>query len=54
MEKQPCRGILPTLYNITEDQIEALMSKYRKEHPEDKRTDEELRPLAVNTLINKK
>ena len=48
------RGIIPTVHNVSEKAIKKVMDEYRKSTPEDKRTDLELRPYAVNTILKDK
>ena len=43
-------GIIPELMGLTEEDIAVTIAKYRKASPDDRRSDDELRPLAVNTL----
>lgn len=50
MEKS-FNGLLPTIHGISDDQISDHIRKWRKLNPNDKRTDDELRPYAVNDLI---
>ena len=44
------RGILCVFYDIKEEEISAMITKFRSKFPDDKRTDEELRPYAVNQI----
>jgi len=48
------RGLLPIIHNISEEEIQATIDEYRKydKLKLDTRTDEELRPFAVNTILN--
>lgn len=52
--KKTTRGIIPEFYDISEESIIAVLAEYRSEYPEDKRPDEELRPLTVNHLVYQK
>ena len=45
------RGLLPTIHGISEEQIKDHIMKWRELNPNDNRTDDELRPYAVNDLI---
>ena len=45
-------GIIPTLYNISDEDITAVIQAYRGAIGT-KATDEELRPYAVNSLIGR-
>lgn len=52
--KKIYNGIIPTLNNISEKEIEKMLKKYRKHCPKDKRSDEELRPYVINEIVFKK
>jgi hypothetical protein len=47
-------GILPILYNITEKEIRKMTRWYKKRRPNDKRSNEELRPFIINYIVMKK
>jgi len=44
------KGMLCAIYGIKEEEIKDVVEKFRAETG-DTRTDEELRPFAINTLI---
>lgn len=53
-ETEIFRGIITVVHGISEDKITDEIYRYRKLYPLDERIDEELRPLAINTLIGNK
>lgn len=44
-------GMIPLLFRISNREIRELMERHRKLNPEDKTPDEDLRPMAVNTIL---
>lgn len=44
-------GFLPTVHRISDREINGVIERWRKLEPTDKRTDEELRPYVVNTIL---
>ena len=48
------RGLIPIMYHISEREIQHNIDLYRGLHPEDKRTDEDLRAYAINTELYKR
>jgi hypothetical protein len=47
------RGLMAELFDITEAAIAKEIENYRSCNLTDKRTNDELRPFAINTIINK-
>jgi hypothetical protein len=45
------RGLIPQVNKISDREINELIQRFREIVPHDKRTDEELRPFAVNTIL---
>ncbi len=54
MSNKSCRGIIPFIHNISEAEIDEVIRVERRLYPEEGRTDEELRPLAVNTILRRR
>ena len=48
------RGLIPEIHDISEEEIRSTIAEYRKYDRLnlDTRTDEELRPFAINTILN--
>ena len=44
-------GIIPTIHKVSDREINGVIERYKKLEPTDKRTEEELRPYAVNTIL---
>ena len=44
-------GIIPTINKVCNREINGVIERYKKAEPADKRTEEELRPYAVNTIL---
>ena len=44
-------GILCRVYDITDEEIQEVIDKYRKMQPNEELTDEELRIPAINAII---
>jgi hypothetical protein len=44
-------GIIPIINKISDREIDGVIKRWRKLEPTDKRTDEELRPYVVNTIL---
>lgn len=53
-EMQTTTGITVFIHGFTEDQITGMVAEYRQQFPNDPKSDEELRPAAVNELIVRK
>lgn len=49
-----CKGLFSVAYDIKDKQIKEVIKKYKKENPNDKRSSEQLRPFAINTIIKDK
>ncbi len=45
------RGLIPIALDISENDIKLCIKKHRKLYPNDKRTDDEIRPFVINTLL---
>ena len=50
MEKQ-FNGLIPFIHGISDKEINEHIRKWREVNPNDKRTNDELRPYAVNDLV---
>ena len=50
-ENDTFRGIIPILNKISDREINEAIKEYRELNLEDKRTDYELRPYIVNTIL---
>lgn len=50
-ENDTFSGIIPMLNKISDREINEAIKEYRELKPEDKRTDYELRPYIVNTIL---
>ena len=44
-------GLTPTIHKVSDREINGVIERYKKLNPADKRTEEELRPYAVNTIL---
>jgi len=47
-------GLLPFVFDISQDDVDAMIAEYRKAMPDDTRSDEQLRPFAVNEIISRR
>lgn len=45
------QGLMSFAFNISQKEIDAMIAKFREKFPDDKRTDEELRPYAINEIM---
>lgn len=48
------RGLVNVVHNITEEEIAEVIKSYRALHPNSQKTDEDLRPIASNTILLKR
>ena len=48
------KGVIPSMYNISEQEIIDFIEQWRSLNPNEKRSNDELRPYVVNTIKNKK
>ena len=52
MAKTTTIGLMGFIHGVTEEDIEIMIKKYRRKRPRDKRKDIDLRPYAINQIVN--